>query len=197
MRRKILMGVFAIALPFGTIAGFTSGSAFAGKVTGSGTTTCSFGGTISFNPPLTQNGTAGVKKEITTVAATLGSCSGGTPVGNATSVAVKPIKTKTPKGQNGATCSGFTANASTVVVKTKVNWAGEKPSKFNISNLSVIVNPVTGEAGFQGSFPVTGSYAGTGNVTVYLTPQSTNEIASCTSPVSTLNIDPSTSSGAL
>jgi len=193
MRRKILMGVFAIALPFGTIAGFTSGTAFAGKVTGTGTTVCSFGGTINFNPPLTQNGTAGVKKETTTVNATFGSCTGGTPVGSATSVSVKPIKTKTPKGQNGATCAGFSSNASSVVVKTKVNWAGEKPSKFNISGLTVSFNGL-GEAGFTGSFPVNGSYAGTGSVAVYLTTQSTSDIVGCTAPVSTLNIDSSQSS---
>ena len=196
MRRKILMGVFAIALPFGTIAGFTSGSAFAGKVPGSGTTTCSFGGTISFNPPLTQNGTAGVKKEVTTVNASLGTCSGGTPAAPASTVAVKPIKTKTPKGQNGATCSGFTSNASTVVVKVKINWSGEKPSKFNISGLSVAFN-TSGEAGFTGNFPVSGSYAGTGSLAVYLTNASTNEIATCSGSVSSLQIDGSTSSGTL
>ena len=195
MRRKILMGVFAIALPIGTIAAVQT-TAFAGKVTGTGTTTCNFGGTINFNPPLTQAGTAGVKKEITTVNATFGSCTGGTPVGQATSIAVKPIKTKTPKGQNGATCAGFTSNATSVVVKTKVNWSGEKPSKFNISGLTVAFNQ-SGEAGFTGSFPVSGSYAGTGNVAVYLTNQSTNDIVNCTAPVSQLTIDSSTSSAGI
>src|SRR6202035_2100757 len=72
-RRKILMGVLAIALPIGTIAAVQS-TAFAAKVTGTGTTTCTFGGTINFNPPLTSAGTAGVKKEITTVTATLSAC---------------------------------------------------------------------------------------------------------------------------
>jgi len=195
MRRKILMGVLAIALPVGTIAAVQT-SAFAAKVTGQGTTTCNFGGTINFNPPLTKNGTAGVKKEVTTVSAQLGSCSGGTPVGNATSVVVKPIKTKTPKGQNGATCSGFTTNSSTVVVKVKVNWAGEKPSKFNISGLTPAING-SGEVGFTGSFPVSGSYAGTGTLGVYLTPASSNAIATCNAPISTLNIDQSSSSGGL
>lgn len=195
MRRKILMGVLALALPIGTVAAL-QGTASAGKVTGTGNPTCGFSGTISFNPPLTQNGTAGVKKETTTVNASLGSCSGGTPAAPASTVAVKPIKTKTPKGQNGATCSGFTSNASTVVVKVKINWSGEKPSKFNIAGLSVVFN-TSGEAGFAGSFPVAGSYAGTGNLHVYLTPASTNAIASCTAPVSSLQIDGSTSSGVL
>jgi hypothetical protein len=182
-------------LPVASVA-LLEGTAFAKKVTGVGTTTCSFGGTINFNPPLTQNGTPGVKKEITTVNATLGSCSGGTPVGAATSVVVKPIKTKTPKGQNGATCSSFSSAASTTVVKVKVNWAGEKPSKFNISGLTVAINS-SGEVGFTGNFPVAGSYAGSGSVGVYLTQASGNAIASCTSPVSQLQIDQSTSSGSL
>jgi hypothetical protein len=196
MRRKILMGVFAIALPFGTIAGFTSGTAFAGKVTGTGNPTCAFGGTINFNPPLTQAGTAGVKKETTTVTTNLGSCSGGSPAAPASVVLVKPIKTKTPKGQNGATCSSFISASGTAVVKVKINWTGEKPSKFNIVGLTPGFN-IMGEAGFTGSFPVTGSYAGTGNIAVYLTAQSTSDIANCTGSVSTLNIDQSQSSGSL
>jgi hypothetical protein len=195
MRRKILMGVLAIALPIGTIAA-VQGTAFAKKVTGTGTTTCNFGGKLDFNPPLSSAGTAGAKKEITTVSATLGSCSGGTPVGSATSVAVKPIKTKAAKGSNAGKCSDFAANASKVVVKVKVNWAGEKPSKFNISGLTVGVNG-SGEVGFTGSFPVQGSYAGTGNVAVYLTPASSNAIATCSGSISTLFIDSATSSGAL
>ena len=189
--RKSLLILTAVMLPVASIA-LLEGTAFAKKVTGTGNPTCNFSGTINFNPPLTQAGTAGVKKEVTTVNATLGSCSGGTPAAVASSVAVKPIKTKTPKGQNGATCSGFTSNASTVVVKVKVNWAGEKPSKFNVSGLTVAFNSL-GEAGFTASFPVNGSYAGTGSLGVYLTQASTGDIVNCTSPVSQLNFDSSTS----
>src|SRR5580658_4702598 len=125
--RKSLMILTAVMLPVASIA-LLEGTAFAKKVTGTGTTTCSFGGTIDFNPPLSENGTPGVKKEVTTVSATLGTCSGGTPVGAATSVAVKPIKTKVAKGSNAGTCSSFESNSSTIAVKVKVNWAGEKPS---------------------------------------------------------------------
>jgi len=193
--RKGLLVLTAVMLPLATVALLES-TAFAGKVTGTGNPTCSFGGTISFNPPLTQNGTAGVKKEVTTVSANLGSCSGGTPAAPASTVIVKPIKTKTPKGQNGATCSGFDSNASTVVVKVKINWSGEKPSKFNISGLSPTING-SGEVGFSGSFSVAGSYSGSGSLGVYLTPASSNAIATCSAPVSQLQIDQSTSSGSL
>jgi hypothetical protein len=195
MRRKILMGVFALALPIGTVA-VLQGTAIAGKVTGTGNPTCNFGGTLTFNPPLTQNGTAGVKKEVTTVNANLTGCTGGTPAAPASVVAVKPIKTKTPKGQNGATCAGFAGNASSVTVKVKINWSGEKPSKFNIAGLTPGVNGF-GEVGFSGSFSVAGSYAGAGSLGVYLTPASSNAIATCSAPVSTLNIDPAHSSGTL
>src|SRR5580700_4464799 len=95
--RKSLMILTAVMLPVASIA-LLEGTAFAKKVTGTGSTTCNFGGTISFNPPLTKNGSTATKKETTTVNATLGTCSGGNPVGHATSVAVKPIKTKTAKG---------------------------------------------------------------------------------------------------
>ena len=196
MRRKILMGVLALALPIGTVAAL-QGTASAGKVTGTGNPTCGFSGTINFNPPLTQPGTPGVKKETTTVSANLTGCSGGSPAAPASVVSVKPIKTKTsPKGSNGATCSGFAGNAGSVTVKVKINWAGEKPSKFNISGLTVAFN-TSGEAGFTGSFPVSGSYAGTGNLAVYLTNASTNAIVSCSAPVSQLQIDSSTSSSSL
>ena len=191
---KRVLVLTAVILPLAVAS--LEETAFAGKVTGTGTTTCSFGGSIDFNPPLTQNGTPGVKKEITTVNATLGSCSGGTPAGSATSVAVKPIKTKVPNGQNGATCTSFESNSSTVVVKVKVNWNGEKPSKFSVSGLNPSING-SGEVGFTGSFPVSGSYAGTGSLGVYLTPASSTAIATCSGSISSLQIDQSTSTGAI
>jgi len=203
MRRKILMGVLALALPVGAVITI-QGTASAGKVLGTGNPTCAFGGTINFNPPLTQAGTPGVKKETTTVTANLTGCTGGTPAAPASVVAVKPIKTKTtPKGSNGATCAGFSGNAGSVTVKVKINWTGEKPTKFNISGLSASINGF-GEVGFTGSFPVSGSYGGTGSLGVYLTPSDSNAIANCSAPtppyagsISVLHIDPAHSSGTL
>jgi len=196
MRRKILMGVFALALPLGTIAGFGT-AASAGKVTGTGNPVCSFGGTISFNPPLTAAGSPTVKKEITTVTTSLASCSGGSPKAPASTVVVKPIKTKSAKGKNGGTCSSFESGAGTAVVKVKIAWTGEKPSKFNISGLKETVNTTTGEAGFTGSFSVGGSYGGTGHLAVFLTQASTAKIAGCVGSVSSLSIDRAHSSGTL
>src|SRR5580658_1300346 len=114
--KKGLLVLAAFALPLGSVALFQT-SAFAGKVTGSGLTTCSFGGTISFNPPLTAAGSTSIKKETTTVTATLSSCSGGSPAAPASTVSVKATKTKTAKGKAGGSCSSFTTASSTAVVK--------------------------------------------------------------------------------
>jgi hypothetical protein len=193
--RKSLLILTAVMLPVASIA-LLEGTAFAKKVTGTGMTTCHFGGTINFNPPLTKNGTPGVKKEVTTVTASLSSCSGGNPAPPASTVAVKPIKTKTAKGQNGGTCSSFTSSAGSAKVKVKINWAGEKPSKFSVSGLHASLNSA-GEVGFTGSFPVAGSYAGAGQLGVFLTPASGNAIATCSGSISSLQIDRANSSGRL
>ena len=193
--RKALLVLAAAALPLASVS-LLEGTAFAGKVTGAGLTSCGFSGTISFNPPLTSAGSTSIKKEVTTVTASLSHCTGGTPPGPATVAQIKPIKSKTTKGTAGGTCSSFEKNASTIVVKVKINWAGEKPSKFNITKLSEGANS-KGEVGFTGSFPVTGSYAGTGNVKAYLTTASTSKILSCSGSVSSLQLDPSSSSGKL
>jgi hypothetical protein len=193
--RKTLLVLTAVMLPVASMA-LLEGTAFAKKVTGAGQTVCTFGGTINFSPPLSSAGTPGVKKEVTTVSATLGHCAGGTPVGAATSVAVKPIKTKVAKGTNAGTCNSFDANASTIAVKVKVNWAGEKPSKFTVAGLHPNINGV-GEVGFTGNFNVGGSYAGTGSLGVYLTQASSTAIATCSGQISQLQIDSSQSSGSI
>ena len=89
--RKYLLVLAALTIPLASVT-LLEGAASAGKVTGAGTTSCHFGGTISFNPPLSSAGTPGVRKEVTTVNANLSGCSGGTPPGPpGSTVAVKPI----------------------------------------------------------------------------------------------------------
>jgi hypothetical protein len=190
MRRKIAMGVLALALPVGTVLA-TQTAASAHKVTGSGSTQCHIGGTISFNPPLTSAGSTSIKKEVTTVNASLSSCTGGTPPGPNTTAKIKPVKIKTVKGTAGGTCASFASNAKTTDLKVTVKWAGEKPSKFDVNGLNADFN-IEGEAGFAGSFSVSGSYAGSGTVQAYLTPSSTSAIVACTGSVSSLQLDSST-----
>ena len=193
--RTCLLILTALALPVATVA-LGEGTAVAGKVTGAGTTSCHFGGSIDFNPPLTSAGSTKIKKEVTTVNATLSGCTGGTPPGPNTAASIKPIKTKTAAGAAGGTCASFESAASSVVVKVKVKWAGEKASKFDISGLHVSFN-AEGEAGFTGSFSVSGSYGGSGTVAAYLTNASTAAIAACSGSVSSLQLDSSTSSGSI
>ena len=194
--RKGLLVLAAIALPISSVA-LLEGTAVAGKTLGTGSTSCTFGGTIAFNPPLSSAGTAGVRKEVTTVTANLSGCTGGTPVPTPGAVvAVKPIKTKVAKGQNAGTCASFASAAGTATVKVKITFPGEKPTKFTISGLHVAING-EGEAGFTGSFPVSGSYAGTGNISVFLTQADSTTIATCSGSISTVHIDSSTSSGSL
>jgi hypothetical protein len=196
--KKTLLVLTAVMLPVASIA-LLEGTAFAKKVTGTGNPTCHFGGTISFNPPLSKNGSA-ASKEVTTVTASLSSCSGGNPAPPASSVAVKPIKTKgtkVGKTKIAGTCSSFESSAGSASVKVKINWTGEKPSKFDIVGLHETVNPTTGEAGFTGSFPVAGSYSGTGTLGVYLTQASTAAIVACSGSISSLTIDRANSSGKL
>jgi hypothetical protein len=187
--RKGLLILAAVSLPIASVT-LLEGTAFAKKVTGSGLTTCHVSGTITFNPPLSSAGTPGVKKTITTVTANAIGCSGGTPVPGTTPLTVKPIKAKVAKGSNASTCSSFTSAASTITVKGKVGWSGEKPSKFAVPSggLHIAINGM-GEAGFTASVPVTGSYAGSGSLAVYLTQADSTTIASCTGSISTVHFD--------
>lgn len=183
---KGLLVLAAVALPLGSVT-LMEGTAFAGKTLFTGTNTCHFGGTITFSPPLSSAGTPGVKKSVTTVVTTLSGCSGATGT-----TSIKPIKTKVAKGQNASTCSGFAGSAGTASVKGKLNWTNGKPSKFVVTGLHVSINGM-GEAGFTASFPVTGSYAGTGNLAVYLTQASSTQIATCSGSISSVQIDQSQS----
>jgi len=189
--KKGLLVLAAATLPLASVV-LLQGTALAKTSLGTGAVSCHIGGTISFNPPLSSAGTPGVKKSTTTVTATLSSCSGGTPAASPASVTVKPIKTKVAKGTNASTCSGFDAAASSITVKAKTKWTTAKPTKFNVSNLKIITNG-EGEIGFGGSFSASGSYAGTGNLAVYLTQASGTAIATCTGSISSAQLDASTS----
>ena len=196
--RKGLLVLAAVALPVSSVL-LTEGTAFAGKTTGAGSTTCHITGSITFSPPLSSAGTPNVKKSITTVNASLTGCSGGTPAPTGAALTIKPIKTKTAKGSNAATCSGFAGASSTAVVKSKVAWTGGttlKPSKFTVSGLHVSINGM-GEAGFTGSAPVSGSYAGTGSIAAYLTQADSTAIATCSGSISTVHFDTSQSTATL
>ena len=77
--RKLASILVAIAIPVGTMASLASGSpAWAKSGGATGTVNCSgASGSVSFNPALVPGGTKKEKK--VTVAATLGTCTGGSP----------------------------------------------------------------------------------------------------------------------
>ena len=90
--KKGLLVLAAVTLPLASVV-MLEGTAFAGKVTGTGTPTCHFGGTISFSPALQPGNGSPASKETVTVSATLSSCSGNAPA-SPVSITAKPIKIK-------------------------------------------------------------------------------------------------------
>ena len=82
MRRKILMGVLALALPAGTVLA-TQATASAKGAPGTPISCSSFSGTVTFGAPLT---TAGVATSSKTAGATVVSGTGGSCTGHALSV---------------------------------------------------------------------------------------------------------------
>lgn len=96
--KRGLLVLAAMTVAFATTMAFGDGTAFAGKMTGQGSTTCVVGGTITFDPPLTMNGTPNEKRTTAYVTASLNACSGGTPVGSSKGSNVKTIKQNVPKG---------------------------------------------------------------------------------------------------
>ena len=180
--KKGLLVLAAVTLPLASVV-MLEGTAFAGKTTGTGTPTCHFGGTINFSPGLQPGNGSPASKETVTVSATLSSCSGGTPPASPVSITVKPIKIKSTmkvgKTKYAGGCGTLATAASTILVKSKVNWSGEKPSKTNISKLAFSVSPDTGEAYFSGPTSTTGSYAGSGTATVSFNNASTTALVNC------------------
>jgi len=198
-RRKVFMGVLAVALPLTSVA-FLEGTAVAKTPVGTGPVTCSVGGSASFSPALTPTGTS-ASKELVTVSLTAGHCSGGVPAQTSGSTLTKAIKikaTKTGKTKIAGACSAFASNAKNVTVKTKWTWTGAKPSKTVIVGLELAGNGV-GEIGFtSGTFATSGSYSGSGHAAVFFNSAGSEALTACiagssTTPVSIATIDSSQS----
>ena len=195
--RKCVIVLAAVTLPLASVV-MLEGTAFAKKVTGTGAPTCHFGGTINFNPGLKPGNGSPASKEVVTVSANLTRCSGGSPSASPTGITVKSIKIKSTvkegKTKYAGGCGSLASAAAAIVVKTKVSWSGEKPSKTTITHLAFGVNSNTGEADFTGSTATTGSYAGSGTVAVSFTHASTNALLGCeentsSAPVNSASID--------
>lgn len=164
MRTKKGFLVLAVAaLPLASVV-LLQGTAVAGKVTGSGAVVCHVSGRLTFDPPLTPNGTA-ASKEVVTVSSSAVHCSGGTPAASPGPTVTKPIKTKGTKvGKTKIAGSCKSASSTSATIKGKQSWnGGVKPSKFVLSGLKFGLDS-NGEVDEVGTSVTTGSYAGNGRV---------------------------------
>lgn len=180
MRTRRALFVLAVAaLPLASLV-LVEGTAVAGKTTGTGVVTCHVMGTLSFNPPLTPNGTQ-AGKEVITVSSSATACTGGSPAASPTGTVTKPVKVKgTGKPKISGSCMAA-ANPSTAgaTVKGKQSWAvGVKPSKFVLSNVKFGLD-TNGEVDETGTATTTGSYAGTGAVHIDFNSSSSAALLAC------------------
>ncbi len=195
MRMKKGVIVLAMAmLPVSSVVLLQS-PALAGKTTGSGAVLCHVQGKLSFNPPLTPNGTP-AGKEVVTVSTTAVHCTGGMPTASPGTTVSKPVKTKATKvGKTKLAGSCASASSGSATVKGKQNWsAGVKPSKFVLSGLKFGLDSSTGEVDEVGHSTTTGSYAGSGTVHIDFNSSSSAALEACTldtssAPVSSATID--------
>ena len=178
MRRKFVLAMLAMALPFGLAVTMGIGPATArANTTGTGTYNCSkLIGTISFNPPLTFT----AKIETTTVSATASTCKGGHPV------PVSATSKSTTKGTKPSSCTTLQTATTAVKFTTTYNPV-VTPSTFTGtakggSSGSTAFFNVTGK--------VTGSYPSTTAKAHAVIKQTVAQIAAmCTGTgIKTLNI---------
>jgi hypothetical protein len=210
MRRKILMGVFALALPIGTMAGLTS-SASATKAPPN-PTTCHLAASVNISPPLSAHGTLSVKGATgtTTVHVTWSSCTNGGVGGNTIVIVTKAAKDKNWAADGNVKtdfylglCGGF---ASTTTTKSLGKAVKNLPvNGGKLAGAKAAAGAVGGETGFiishgtvKGGTNPTASHAALIKAGLINDPNNSNLVTGChTGPVSTIDIDPSTSTGTL
>jgi hypothetical protein len=192
-----LLGLVMVATPAG-----------AHKTTSVGNVTCSYGDTMTFNPPLSGgSGTAGISNEIVTLEpASLGSCTGTVTAGAVPNLGAGKTKTVKIKGQklDGVYYAGgcpnfvnfmwskFKANYSWSA--TGLNLKGSKVARVSAEGSS---NPSTGDLGFVYSGTATGSFSGPVTIDAYFTDSSSAALENCVAnvgTVSSLTVDPAQSS---
>jgi hypothetical protein len=193
MRTKKGLLVLAVAaLPLASVV-LLEGTAVAGKVTGTGAVVCHVSGTLTFDPPLTPNGTA-ASKEVVTVSSRAVDCSGGSPAASPGATVTKPIKTKATKvGKTKIAGSCKSASSTSATIKGKQSWnGGVKPSKFVLSGLKFGLDGTTGEVDEVGTSVTTGSYAGNGRVHIDFNSSSSTALENCELDTSSAQVSSAT-----
>ncbi len=183
MRRKILMGILAIALPIGTVAAVQS-AAFAGgpKPPPNGAQNCTVSGNVVFQAPgLSKAGDISATAKTSTTTATSsfgGGCTGSTGTLNITS---KNTKCKGPNDPSGTSCEakktysydtegGFASTGTSSILKSlkklnfTLNGVAYQTKSTGASSISCTdsVSPPGGVATEVG-FEITGSVKGPKN----------------------------------
>jgi len=162
MRRKILMGVLALALPAGILAGLST-AATAGAPPNP--TTCTgFGGTVTFGTPLSPHGVPTSAKDSLPTAVTYGAFTCSVGAGHSGSLSIAGSKNtklaKTDPNYNKATgvkyntgskaafeAAGGTLKKTLKVVNFSINGHAEQ---FKTKGATEVVGaPCTGEVGFK------------------------------------------------
>ncbi len=179
--RKIVL-IVALVLPSVALVAIPGSASASPKPTGTGTLTCSVGGGVTFNPPLTEFGTPpgpGARKDVANVFLQLTDCSGpdsNTPQPNPTATTVGGrtyLKNTTiefmghmMKVVGGCSFSGFDPEART---GNYAEWTGGSPVSrtHTILHVDTVGGDVTGTS--------TGSYPGLVSGTLNLTAESADE----------------------
>ena len=194
-----LVGLVATAVPAG-----------AAKVYGAGTVTCSYGTTMSFNPPLQPGlGTpvaATVSEVITVAPATIGSCTGSTTVGPlpTSGTNAHPIIFKVkPIAFNGGHYAGgclFFNSVQLLIKHTVIDWTAPAPGlrPTNVApGIASLGSDPEGNLGYPFTGTATLSFAGPAALNLFFDAASTSALQGCLSgsgTVSVLTIDPTQSS---
>lgn len=188
----------ALSVPALTTAVVIGGSGTAGATTppppAKGTIKCNLiAGKVTFNPPLTLNGTASDTKEVATVAAKEKKCTATPPPTPVSGKVHTTITTLKPSGKANACAGLLTSRAVTLnvhwvmptgvapIANSKVHFSGYKIGTNSAGDEGFILPQPGGTASVKGSYPGTNGGATT-HAKAYTNETATQLAASCGSP---------------
>jgi hypothetical protein len=209
---RLARATTALALPLlGVVAVSGSASASPKMMTGAGAITCSYGTTLSFNPPLAEGlGTAepaGVQEMISAAPATLGSCTGSaTPLVPAGAASTKTLTWRWKGNRLGVKnyvggC-GFLSTFNFSPKGNAIYWTAASPLRHSTTWTAGNLFP-DGSGYVATGTDTGGSFLGSVSITAMFTPSDASALSTCTSAtflqtgtgptISSLTVDPTTS----
>lgn len=178
MRRKILMGVLAVALPAGTLLITQSAAVAGGSTPPNGPVSCGVQGTVNFaSPGLSKNGSESSSKtsSTTTSGTTLIGCSGSVPNQTIVTKNVKCAKTDGQPASNPA-CAGkgtygydswnnFETSGTTSIAKSlkKVTFTIDGVTYSTKTTAAAVTSCTSGTYGTEAGFKISGEVKGPKN----------------------------------